>query len=158
MQRRFQIDPKWCPADSWVTPGSSLGPPLSLPGSPPGWFPDASKDSGKKWWILGGSRHVLGGHRGPTGNPNIRKKTIFCSKRAFQTWFFDDVRTDNRLHVFRVIWHRFSTKKKPWENDRKNVDVLTASLAFLNKATLTKRHVLRYERYSFIFRVAASFS
>ena len=40
-----------------------------------------------------------------------RKKSMFCSKRAFQTWFCDDFRTDNRLHVFRVIWHGFSTKE-----------------------------------------------
>ena len=45
VQRRSQIDPKWCPGDPWVTPGASLGPPLSFLGSPPGWFSDASEDS-----------------------------------------------------------------------------------------------------------------
>ena len=49
-----------------------------------------------------------------------RKKLICCSKRAFQTRFFDGFRTDNRLHVFRVIWHRFVTKKKDNEKCWKN--------------------------------------
>ena len=39
-----------------------------------------------------------------------------------------------------------------------NMYFLTASLVFLNKATLTKHRILRSESYSFISRVVASFS
>ena len=109
----------WCPGDPWVTAGVSLASPLSLPGSATGWFSDASSDSWKKIWILGRFRHVLGGPRGPRGNPKIHKKSILCAKKTFQTRFFDDFRRGNRLHVLRVIWHRLFIKqdvKKWWKN------------------------------------------
>ena len=44
------------------------------------------------------------------------------------------------------------------KNAGKTMHVFTASLAFLNKATLTKHRILRCESYSFICRVVASFS
>ena len=94
----------------------------------------------------------------PEGVQKSKKKLLCCSKRALQTRFFDGFRTDNRLHVFRVIWHQFFTKEKTMKNHGKTMHVFTASLAFLNKATLTKHRILRCESYSFIFRVVASFS
>ena len=107
------VDPKSIQNAALGIPGWRPGPPWDLPwASRGGWFSDASKDSWKKWWILGGSRHVLGGPRRPRGSPKIEKISIYCLKRAFQLWFLDDFRTDNRLHVFRVIWHRFFTKKQ----------------------------------------------
>ena len=103
------------PGDPWVTPGASLGPPLSLPGSPPGWFSDASKDSWKKWWILGGSRHVLGGPRRPRGSPKIEKNWFVApkgrSKRDFLTVFVQIT----VCTFFAWFGIDFSQKKRQWK-------------------------------------------
>ena len=74
MKNRPKIDPKWYPGDARGTLGASQGPPRG----PSGPVFRRNWKLMKKQTILGGSRDIPGGTRGPREIQKIDQKSFFC--------------------------------------------------------------------------------
>ena len=153
MQNRAKIDPKWYPGGAW-------GDPRGLPGASRGTVRARFRTKLKIVEEKSDSGRLPGRPGRPPGtqrNPKNRPKIDFLLKKGVpNVYFCRFLRARPFFRHFARIFIDFS-RKIDEKSMKKTMRFFTASLVFLNMATLTKHRVLRYESYFSIFRVFAFF-
>ena len=151
MQNRVKIDLKLCPGGAWGVPRGLSG---ASRGTVRAHFETQLKinESFQGFWEAPGtSREPPGDPEGPqksTPNRFFAKKGR--SKREFSSLFARKAVVQPFCTFFSVFSRKIDEKSM-----EKTIHVFTASLVFLNMATLTKHCILRYESYFAVFGVLA---
>ena len=113
-----------------------------------------SPPKNEKCKVSGTSREVPGD---PENSQKSTKSRSFPKKKAFRAWIFADVCTQYRFSSFLRDFSSIFHGKNDGKSMQKTMHLFSASLVFLNMATLTKHCILRYESYFFSFCAFAFF-
>ena len=141
-----------------MLPGRCLGDALGLPGASQGPVRAGFQTQPKIDEKMGGFWEAAGTSREAPRDPKIHQKSIVCEQKALHTWILCRfLRTRPLFMIFARFYIDFYRKNNE-KLMEKIMHFFTSSLAFLNKATLTKHRILRYESNSFIFCIFAIFS
>ena len=99
-----------------------------------------------------------GSPQGTQRDPKNRPQNVFLLKKGVPNVnFLRFLRAKPLFNLFARFFLFFS-RKIDEKSMKKTIHVFTASLVFLNMATLTKHCILRYESYFLIFRICAFFA
>ena len=148
MQNRVKIDLKLCPGGAWGVPRGLSG---ASRGTVRAHFETQLKinESFQGFWEAPGTS------REPPGDPKNRPQNVFLLKKGVPNVnFLRFLRAKPLFNLFARFFLFFS-RKIDEKSMKKTIHVFTASLVFLNMATLTKHCILRYESYFAIFGVLA---